>query len=102
MSKESFVYVVYIASSPEKVWKALLESEFTRQYWGHDNVSDWKPGSCWEHRRTGLARTLDLVGRVVEPAAAAPLADLGESRTRTSRTSGARRSTSSPSPTWCA
>jgi len=39
---------------------------FTRQYWAHENVSDWKPGSRWEHRRTDDARTLDLVGEVVE------------------------------------
>jgi uncharacterized protein YndB with AHSA1/START domain len=45
LAKSTFVYVTYIAASPEKVWKALLDGEFTRQYWGHENVSDWKPGS---------------------------------------------------------
>jgi uncharacterized protein YndB with AHSA1/START domain len=29
-------------------------------------VSDWKPGSRWEHRRVDDKRTLDLVGKVVE------------------------------------
>jgi uncharacterized protein YndB with AHSA1/START domain len=43
MSDEKFVYVTYIASTPEKVWKALLEGELTRQYWGgHENVSSLK------------------------------------------------------------
>jgi uncharacterized protein YndB with AHSA1/START domain len=24
----------------------------TRLYWMHENVSDWKPGSPWSHKRT--------------------------------------------------
>lgn len=48
MSNGKFVYVIYIATTPQKVWKALLEGELTRQYWRHENVSDWKPGSKWE------------------------------------------------------
>jgi uncharacterized protein YndB with AHSA1/START domain len=66
MNEEKFVYVIYIAATPEKVWKALLDGEMTRQYWGRENVSDWKPGSKWEHRRFDDARTVDLVGKVVE------------------------------------
>lgn len=66
MTSEKFVYVTYIAATPEKVWKALLDGEMTRQYWGRENVSDWKPGSKWEHRRFDEARTVDLVGKVVE------------------------------------
>ena len=34
MSKPNFVYVTYIAATPEKVWEALTEAEFTRQYFG--------------------------------------------------------------------
>lgn len=66
MSDEKFVYVIYIAATQEKVWKALLDGEMTRQYWGRENVTDWKPGSKWEHRRFDEARTVDLVGLVVE------------------------------------
>jgi uncharacterized protein YndB with AHSA1/START domain len=66
MSKATFVYVIYIASRPETVWKALLDGEFTRQYWDHDNVSDWEPGSAWEHRRLDAARTVDILGEVIE------------------------------------
>jgi uncharacterized protein YndB with AHSA1/START domain len=69
MSESKFVYVTYIAAKPEQIWKALLDAEFTRQYWGHDNVSDWKPGSAWEHRGNDEARTLKLVGKVIESAA---------------------------------
>jgi len=66
MPKSSFRYVVYIASTPERVWTALLDGEIARRYWGHENVSDWKPGSTWEHRRTDAGRTLDLVREVLE------------------------------------
>ena len=67
MSTEKFVYVIYIATTPEKVWAALLEGELTRQYWRHDNVSDWKVGSTWEHRRSdGEQGKVDIAGKVVE------------------------------------
>jgi uncharacterized protein YndB with AHSA1/START domain len=66
MSDQKFVYVIYIASTPEKVWKALLDRDMTREYWTRENVSDWKVGSRWEHRRFDEARTLDLAGLVVE------------------------------------
>ncbi len=66
MSKPQFVYVIYIRSTPEQVWNGLLDPEMTRQYWMHDNVSDWKTGSSWTHRRTDAAGTVDIVGEVVE------------------------------------
>ncbi len=66
MDKPRFVYVVYISTTPEKLWNALLDSKMTAQYWQHDNVSDWKPGSRWEHRTSDKERTLHLVGKVVE------------------------------------
>lgn len=68
MSNEKFVYVIYIASTPENIWKALLEGELTRQYWGHENVSesDWKPGSKWLHVSADSGRTVKLVGEVLE------------------------------------
>ena len=52
MSKPQFVYVIYIKAAPEKVWNGLLDPAMTRLYWMHENVSDWKPGSRWEHKRT--------------------------------------------------
>jgi uncharacterized protein YndB with AHSA1/START domain len=33
MSKPSFVYVTYIATTPEKLWQALTDPRFTEQYW---------------------------------------------------------------------
>ena len=67
--KTSFVYVTYIRSTPEKVFEAITRPEVARRYWGHENVSDWRPGSSWEHVRTDEERTVDLVGKVVEVAA---------------------------------
>lgn len=66
MSDSKFVYTLYIAVAPEMVWKALLDGELTRQYWGHENVSDWKPGSKWQHVADDGKRTVRLVGEVVE------------------------------------
>ena len=62
----SFVYVTYIASTPEKVFDAITRPELARRYWGHENVSDWTPGSDWQHVRANDARTVELVGKVVE------------------------------------
>ena len=49
MSQSKFVYVTYIRTTPEKLWAALIEPEFTKQYWaGTYQVSDWKIGSDWK------------------------------------------------------
>lgn len=46
MTKPQFVYVTYIETTPEKLWEALTNSAFTRQYWFDTEVkSDWKVGS---------------------------------------------------------
>jgi uncharacterized protein YndB with AHSA1/START domain len=62
----SFVYVTFVRSTPEKVFEAITKPELARRYWGHENVSDWKVGSGWQHVRTNDARTVELVGKVVE------------------------------------
>ncbi len=67
MSKPSFVYVTYISSTPQKVWDALLDGEMTKLYWGRQrNVSDWKPGSKWEHQHYDDPSVVDIVGQVIE------------------------------------
>lgn len=62
----SFVYVTYIQSTPNKVFEAITRPELARRYWGHENVSDWQPGSRWEHIRANDERTVELVGKVIE------------------------------------
>ena len=45
MKTREFVYVTLIAAPPEKVWQALTNAEFTRQYWHAARVSgDWHEG----------------------------------------------------------
>jgi uncharacterized protein YndB with AHSA1/START domain/DNA-binding transcriptional ArsR family regulator len=62
----SYVYVTYIRASAEQVWRALTDADLTARYWGHANVSDWQPGSAWEHRRADGSGAVDVVGRVLE------------------------------------
>lgn len=44
-----FVYVVYIRTTPERLWSALTTPEFAQQYWrGARPEADWRPGGAWE------------------------------------------------------
>jgi uncharacterized protein YndB with AHSA1/START domain/DNA-binding transcriptional ArsR family regulator len=65
-SVPSYVYVTYIRARAEQVWQALTDADLTARYWGHANVSDWQPGSAWEHRRVDGSGAVDVVGRVIE------------------------------------
>ncbi len=65
-SVPTYVYVTYIRASAEQVWHALTDADLTARYWGHANVSDWQPGSRWEHRRTDGSGEADAGGRVLE------------------------------------
>lgn len=65
-ARPGFVYVTYVESTPERVWHALTDADLTAAYWGHRNVSDWRPGSTWEHRRTDGSEVADVVGTVLE------------------------------------
>jgi len=64
--KPTFVYVTYIHSTPEQVWHALTDADLTADFWGHSNVSDWQPGSPWEHRRTDGSNKADAGGTIIE------------------------------------
>ncbi|MBO0701702.1 MAG: metalloregulator ArsR/SmtB family transcription factor [Candidatus Dormibacteraeota bacterium] len=45
VTKPEFVYTTYIGTTPERLWQALTDPTFTRQYWGTELISDWKVGS---------------------------------------------------------
>jgi uncharacterized protein YndB with AHSA1/START domain len=48
MADSRFVYVTYIRTTPEKLWQALIDPEFTRQYWVETwQDCGWKVGSSW-------------------------------------------------------
>ena len=49
MASSRFVYVTYIRTTPEKLWRALTDPEFTRRYWvGTWQDCTWKPGASWK------------------------------------------------------
>jgi uncharacterized protein YndB with AHSA1/START domain len=49
MAESEFVYVTYIRTTPEKLWRALTEPEFTRKFWvATVQECDWKVGSPWK------------------------------------------------------
>ena len=71
--KPDFVYVTYIATTPEKLWQALMDTDMMAQWWVNPkagcarvNVSDWKPGSPWVHRRADGSDVVDVAGHVIE------------------------------------
>ena len=69
MSEPTFVpktiYIIYIASTPEKVWAALTSSEFTTRYFfGRSVEIEGKVGG-WFAMRLPDGR-FDIKGRVVE------------------------------------
>ena len=73
LKKPDYVYVAYIATTPEKAWQALIETDLMRQWWvdpkagcARVNVSDWKPGSPWVHQRADGSGTVDITGKVIE------------------------------------
>ena len=48
MDGSKFNYVTYIRTTPEKLWHALIDPEFTRRYWVETwQESDWEKGSSW-------------------------------------------------------
>ncbi len=55
---------IYIRATPEAIWRALTESEFTTQYYyGNTVESDWQPGSTYRYRDHG---ELAIEGQVLE------------------------------------
>jgi uncharacterized protein YndB with AHSA1/START domain len=48
MNNSRFVYVTYIRTTPEKLWKALIDPEFTRRFWNETwQDCEWKPEATW-------------------------------------------------------
>ena len=45
---DTYMYVIFIRTTPRKLWDALLNPEFQRAYWfGMEQDCDWKQGSAW-------------------------------------------------------
>ena len=48
-NRSSFVYVTFIRTTPDKLWQALTEPAFMRQYWfGVAIESGWTKGAAWK------------------------------------------------------
>src|SRR5579872_1641189 len=62
--KAEFIYTTYIRTTPQKVWDAITNPEFCRQYWGYALVSDFKPGSKWD--MVGDDGRIQTTGEVME------------------------------------
>jgi uncharacterized protein YndB with AHSA1/START domain/DNA-binding transcriptional ArsR family regulator len=54
MGKPEFVYTTYIRTTPERLWQALTEPAFSRQYLGHAMESDWQVGSRYVWDQDGV------------------------------------------------
>lgn len=70
LANNEFVYVTYIHTTPEELWRALTEPAFTVRYWGAELKSDWKVGSpvLWrEEQFWGEFRDLGQVVLESEP-----------------------------------
>ena len=71
MKTTELVYTTYIKTTPEKLWNAITNPEFAKQYWGGMvNVSeDWQQGSDWQHLDTSDNDAVKLVGKIEESTA---------------------------------
>jgi uncharacterized protein YndB with AHSA1/START domain len=64
-NRSHFVYVTYIRTTPAKLWQALTEPHFIRQYWFGTTVEcDWKKGSPW--KMVGADGGLTDAGEILE------------------------------------
>ena len=58
MARSTFVYVTYIRTTPEKLWQALIDPDFVKQYFfGVRFDTDWKPKNGFPVR-AGWLRTI--------------------------------------------
>ncbi len=60
------VYEVYIRTTPEKLWEAITDTRFTRQYFFGATVdSDWRPGAALNYAlpdgRTPFFATIEAI-----------------------------------------
>ena len=50
MARSTFIYVTYIRTTPGKLWSALTDPAFMKQYWfGNHCESQWTVGSSWKN-----------------------------------------------------
>jgi uncharacterized protein YndB with AHSA1/START domain len=48
-NRSHFVYVIYIRTTPARLWESLTDPQFIRQYWFGTTVeSAWTTGAAWK------------------------------------------------------
>jgi len=49
MAESTFIYVTYIRTTPDALWKALTDSDYIPQYWlGARAEAEWRVGGPWK------------------------------------------------------
>lgn len=49
MADSTFIYVTYIRTTPEELWRALTTPEFLARYWlGATAEAEWQKGGAWK------------------------------------------------------
>lgn len=63
MTDPAFIYTTFIKTTPERLWQALTDPTFTRQYWGVAFETDWQPGSSmvWEENNQRISHPDQVV-----------------------------------------
>jgi uncharacterized protein YndB with AHSA1/START domain len=65
-NRSHFVYVTFIRTTPAKLWSALTDPQFIRQYWlGLTVECGWTKGSPWKLVRPD-GRTADSTGEILD------------------------------------
>ena len=65
MARSTYVYVTYIRTTQDRLWSALTDAEFIRQYWfGMNCESQFTVGSAWK-MVSGSGQVYDT-GEIVE------------------------------------
>jgi DNA-binding transcriptional ArsR family regulator/uncharacterized protein YndB with AHSA1/START domain len=54
MENLEFVYTTYIRTTPERLWQALTEPEFTRRWWQTTFDTDWTVGASMTWDNNGI------------------------------------------------
>ena len=66
INNSKFIYTIYIRTSPERIWAAITNPFLCKQFWGYENVSDWKEGSTWKHLADDNKRSIKFIGKILK------------------------------------
>jgi uncharacterized protein YndB with AHSA1/START domain len=42
MQRPTFVYTIFINTTPERLWQALIDPAYTRRWWRMSAESEWR------------------------------------------------------------